>query len=325
MRNRVVEIGESPARLRVERRQLVIARTVAGVDVEDRLPLENLAVLILAHPHVSLTLPVLTELTDAGGMVVLSDASRMPCGLLLPTAAHGTQTQRMRAQLELSQPRCKQIWRQLVRGKIASQAALLRDRTDGDAGLGELIGKVRSGDPANVEAWAAKRYWSALFGSDFRRDRDAGGCNAMLNYGYAVLRATVARAVCAAGLHPSLGVHHHHRGNAFCLADDVIEPFRPVVDAAVLDLQDRVGTETELSGEVRGELLAALLGEMDIGGETRTLFDAVSRTASSLAAVIDGGPVEIALPTSVARPKTPSGAARSRRNTSDAETSRAAG
>lgn len=293
MRNRIIEIGESSARLRVSHRQLVIA---AGERPEARIPLDDLGVLILSHPQISLTQPVLAELTEAGGSIVVCNGSRMPCGMVLPTAAHSTQTERMRAQIELPKPKCKRVWQQLVRGKIAAQVTILRQHTGQDHGLPKLARQVRSGDPSNVEAWAAKRYWNALFGSDFRRDRDLPGRNAMLNYGYAVLRAVVARAICAAGLHPSIGVHHHNRGNAFCLADDLMEPYRPIIDDAVVELIERVGEIDELSTEVRRELLVALTGTVLVEGQVRSLFDAVSRTASSLASIIQGESVEVILP-----------------------------
>jgi len=163
---------------------------------------------------------------------------------------------------------------------------LLEYRSGQDHGLRALAAEVRSGDPENVEARGARLYWPALFGEAFRRDRDAADLNRHLNYGYAVLRAITARAVCAAGLHPSLGIHHHNRYDAFCLADDVMEPFRPLVDRLVVNLHDRNGPDLPLDRDTKRALLASLLERYEFEDETRSLFDWVNRTASSLAAVI---------------------------------------
>jgi CRISP-associated protein Cas1 len=281
MRNRIVDIAEVPARLRIERRQLVIE-----TDRPHRIPLEDLAVVVVSHPQVRYTQAVLSELASAGGTFVACDRTHMPVGLLLPLAGNSLQTERFRKQLDLSRPRQKRLWQQIVRGKIARQAELLSERTGSDAGLGALVSQVRSGDPANVEARAARRYWTALFGSDFRRDRNAADHNALLNYGYAVLRAATARAIAAAGLHPSIGLHHHNRYNAWCLADDLMEPYRPLVDRAVAGLMDECENVPAFDASLRSELLAALTGWVLIAGEQRTMFDALGRTAASLAQVV---------------------------------------
>ncbi len=213
MRNRIIEISQQAARLRVEHRQLIIHLE------EDRtrsIPIEDIAVLIVAHPQVTYTQAVLSDLIGMGGVFVTCDAKRMPNGMLLPLDSHSTQTARFRMQFELPLPRRKRLWQQVVQSKIAMQAQLLVEHTGTDHGLIPLISKVRSGDTSNVEARAARRYWMALFGMNFRRDRGAEGVNAMLNYGYAILRASMARAVCASGLHPSIGLHHHNKYNSWC-------------------------------------------------------------------------------------------------------------
>lgn len=282
MRNRILEIAESPAKLRVERRQLVIE-----VDPESaRVPLEEIAVLVVAHPQVSYTQAVLSELAAQGATFVTCDRSRMPVGILLPLDGHSVQTERFRKQLELSKPKCKRAWREIVKAKVLMQAALLEERLETDAGLRPLLSQIRSGDPSNIEGRAARKYWTALFGSDFRRDRDVAGHNSMLNYGYAILRAATARAIVATGLHPSLGVHHHNKYNSFCLADDLMEPYRPLVDQAVADLVDQYGDIPDLSQEVRAGILESLTGYVVIGDQQRTLFDALSITAASLAKLI---------------------------------------
>ena len=329
MRNRIVEIADRPARLRIERRQLVL--DLAEEDDRPaetaRVPVEDIAVLVLAHQQISLTQPVLASLTAQGAAVVVSDAARMPCGLILPLAAHGTQALKMRAQIALSKPKAKRLWQQIVKAKIAGQAAVLAGRGLSGTHLRLLVSRVRSGDPDNIEAQAARRYWRPLMGEGFRRDRELPGCNALLNYGYAVLRAIVSRAITAAGLHPTFGLHHHNRGNAFALADDLMEPLRPHVDRAVAELLDAApelaDDEDGLSTTARRRIAAVLTSSVCISGEQRTLIDAAARMAQSLAAVIcgeDGAELLLPEPPAVqADPKS------SPRTTPAAETRNAAG
>ncbi len=154
--------------------------------------------------------------------------------MLLPLVTHSLQAERFAAQARLAAPVRKRAWQQIVQAKITAQGRLLKERTHNDHGLDAIAKSVKSGDTANVEARAARIYWGKLFGETvFRRDADGDGLNACLNYGYAILRAVVARSLCGAGLHPSLGIHHHNRYDAFCLADDLMEPFRPLVDREV--------------------------------------------------------------------------------------------
>lgn len=293
MRNRILEIAESPARLRVERQQLVVQLQEGEAH---SIPLDDLAVVIVAHPQVSYTQAVLTELVAHGGTLVTCDRARMPVGLLLPLDAHSTQTERFREQFSLPLPRAKRLWQQIVRGKIAMQAGLLTETHETDAGLAALLPLVRSGDPTNVEGRAARRYWTALFGSDFRRDRDAADHNRLLNYGYAVLRAATARAICAAGLHPSVGLHHHNKYNSWCLADDVMEPYRPFVDRAVVQVASGRESLAELDRDIRQQLLGSLTGHVRIHQQIRTLFDSLTLTAQSLAQAIQEAGAQLKLP-----------------------------
>ncbi len=292
MRNRILEIAEHPARLRVERHQLIVDTGGALAKV----PIEDVAVLVVAHPQVSYTQAVLNELIAAGGAFLTCDDRRMPSGLLLPMDGNVLQTERFQKQIQLSVPRRKQLWRQIIRGKVQMQAALLQERLGTDHGLAQLVPIIRSGDPSNVEAQAARRYWSALFGTDFRRDRNAAGHNRMLNYGYAVLRAATSRAIVAAGLHPTIGLHHHNKYNPFCLADDVMEPYRPFVDRAVSSLLDGLEAVPEMTQLIRAELLATFTEPVTISGESRSLFDALARTAGSLVQCILGESRELILP-----------------------------
>ncbi|MFN8710057.1 MAG: type II CRISPR-associated endonuclease Cas1 [Planctomyces sp.] len=293
MRNRILEISQQPARLRVERRQLVIQPPEGNAY---SVPLEDIAVLVVAHPQVSYTQAVLSDLVGNGGAFVTCDEKRMPNGMLLPLDTHSTQTARFHLQFELPLPRRKRLWQQVVQSKIAMQAMLLVEQTGCDYGLTPLIGQVRSGDPSNVEARAARRYWPALFGNEFRRDRGAEDVNAMLNYGYAILRAAMARAVCASGLHPSVGLHHHNKYNSWCLADDLMEPFRPCVDRAVYRLSIGGRKVPDMTSETRGQILQSLTSWLGVNDTQRTLFDALTLAAQSLRRAMTDMDVELEFP-----------------------------
>jgi CRISP-associated protein Cas1 len=260
-------------------------------------------------------------------MLIVSDEKHLPAAMLLPLSTHSTQTERFARQAAVSLPTRKRAWRQIVQAKLQAQARLLEEIIGKDGGLGLMAGKVRSGDPDNLEAQAARIYWQALFGKDnpdspgqvFHRDREGEGVNPHLNYGYAVLRAIVARALCAAGLHPSLGVHHHNRYDTFCLADDLMEPFRPLVDrvvarlplkseisnvqsqneapAAVIPVQAGTQAPTiQLDRNSKKAILEGLLVRYSAEGESRTLFDWVSRSASLLAGLIEDREEQLRFP-----------------------------
>jgi CRISPR-associated protein Cas1 len=259
--------------------------------------LADIAALIVSHPQVSYTHAVLSGLAAAGAIFIACDEKHMPAAMLLPLVSHSTQTERFAAQARLSLPTRKRAWQEIVQAQIRARARLLEERTGKDWGLGPMGVRVRSGDPQNLEAQAARIYWQALFhGEDFHRDPEGEGVNACLNYGYAVVRAIAARALCGAGLHPSLGVHHHNRYDAFCLADDLMEPFRPLVDRVVARLRDERGQEIQVDKESKRAILGGLLCRYTAEGESRTLFDWASRAASSLAAVMEGREEELRVP-----------------------------
>jgi CRISPR-associated protein Cas1 len=281
--NRILDFSEAPARLHMRYQLLVVERPEHA---EVTVPLSDLAVLVVSHPQVTYTQAVLSGLAEAGGSFVACNQKHLPVGLFLPLANHHAQAERFAAQARASLPVRKRLWRQIVRAKIRAQAHTLEALYGTDHGLRALVPQVRSGDPANIEAQAARRYWPHLFANlDFRRNRDDEDQNLLLNYGYAVLRAIVARATCGAGLHPSLGLHHHNRYSAYCLADDLMEPFRPVVDRSVAEYvasHDAIkGLEPEAKRHIVGDLTRRYL----VHGEQRTLFDTAARLASSLAEV----------------------------------------
>jgi len=231
--DRIVDIATDGRHLSAYRGFLIVSekRTEVG-----RVPLDDVAAVIVHAHGVTWSTNLVVALAKRGAILLLCGANHAPVAVCLPLDGHHAQNGRMRAQWEASRPLCKQLWRRIVVAKIRWQAAVL-EACDKPASAFDLLAKrVGSGDPENVEAQAARRYWPLLMGEEFRRDRDAGGANGLLNYGYAVLRSMCARAIVAAGLHPSIGVHHANRGNAFALADDLIEPFRPLVDALTLRL-----------------------------------------------------------------------------------------
>jgi CRISPR-associated protein Cas1 len=218
--------------------------------------------------------------------------------MMLPLDAHHVLTERHRAQVEASEPVKKRAWQALVRAKIAQQGAVLAHFTGDHGGLEPMARRVRSGDPDNLEAQAAQRYWPRLFGADFRRDRAADGINALLNYGYAVVRAATARAVVATGLIPSLGVYHRNRGNPFCLADDLFEPYRPYVDWRVrLMINDSGGETPGLDQRPTRAALLSLFNETIVAGGRRVpLLLALHASAASLTRALTGGDRSLALP-----------------------------
>lgn len=278
---RVLEFSEGQAHLCVRYEQLVIRRE--GLP-DTSMPLVEVGVAVFASRQTTCTLSVLDGLVRAGAAVVVCDEHMLPSGMLLPVSANTLQTQSMLAQAAAPKPVNKQLWRQVVAAKIKSQGALLAQIRGSDMGFAAMAARVRSGDPENLEGQAAQRYWPLLFDDpDFRRTRFAPDQNRMLNYGYAILRAAVARAICAAGLHPSLGVHHHGRENPFCLADDLMEPYRPLVDAEVCRLVGALGADAALTPVVKQQLVAVMHARLPDSGESRTVFDWIGRSAASLA------------------------------------------
>lgn len=295
MIRKTLEFSTPGTRLSVSHRQLVIDRPDQPKVTR---PIEDLGVVIVDDVRATYTQSVFLELLDAGATVLVSGRNHLPVGIMLPLDAHHVQTERHRAQIAAKEPVKKRVWQALIRAKIAQQAAVLTHFTGGHAGLAHMAGRVRSGDPENLEAQAAQRYWPRLFGAVFRRDRDADGVNALLNYGYAVIRAAVARAIVAAGLIPSLGVHHRNRSNPFCLADDLFEPYRPYVDWRVkLLMGDETNPPPDLSQrETRAALLSLFNETVQVDERRLPLLYAIQAGATSLCRALTGGDRSLALP-----------------------------
>lgn len=250
---------------------------------------------VIIHAHgTTWSANLVAALAERGAPVVFCGSNHAPVAVTLPIEGHHAQNLRFRAQWDASKPLAKQLWRRLVSAKIAMQGSLLAARGVGEGAAFPLIARrVKSGDSDNLEAQAARRYWPLLMGPDFRRDRDSPGANALLNYGYAVMRASVARAVVAAGLHPTIGIGHANRGNAFALADDLIEPFRPLVDAVVVTMVE-AGIDT-LDPAVKRRFARLIAFDLRLGGEASPVALAAVRLAQSLARAFETGRPSLAL------------------------------
>jgi CRISPR-associated protein Cas1 len=292
--DKIIDISDSVVSLNVRLSNLVID---CGEGGKTMLPLNQVAALVFSNQHVTVSNAVLAGVAAYGGIVVVSDAKFQPSGMLLPLDAHYTQGERFRVQALAAQPLQKRLWQQTVRSKISAQAAVLKRLTSNDHGLPHLASRVTSGDTSNHEAQAAQRYWPQVFNNPhFRRNREAGDQNRLLNYGYAVLRALTARAICGAGLHPALGIHHHNRYDPFALASDLMEPFRPLVDESIARIVVAHGEDVVLGKEVKREIIGGITGLIEVDRETRTIFSVLAKCASSLAAVYAGERKKLFLP-----------------------------
>jgi CRISPR-associated protein Cas1 len=292
MIKRTVEISSAAAHLSVRRKQLVIQRDRKTVG---QIPCEDIGVVLVDHPNVSYTHAALSELAACGAVVVICGANHLPAALVQPLSDHCQIVWRLHEQLSAKAPVRKQLWKQLVQAKIRGQANNLPDDCSARSKLVDLARNVRSGDPTNVEAQAARVYWQHLFGDiEFRRDRDAIGLNSFLNYGYAVVRAALGRAIVAAGLMPALGLHHANRGNSFCLADDLIEPLRPLVDRKVREMHD-VGY-VGLDQTAKAALLELLTDPVQFNGDTGPLMVSLHRMTASLVKCLRGDDKKLEIP-----------------------------
>lgn len=247
-------------------------------------PIEDLGVVVLDNKQITITAGVIDALLENNCALITCDRRSMPVGLMLPLCGNTTQNERFRQQLDASLPLKKQLWQQTVQAKIRNQASVLEECTREEVNCMRVwANNVKSGDSDNMEARAAVYYWKTLFATvdGFSRSRDGVAPNNLLNYGYAILRAIVARGLVASGLLPTLGIHHHNRYNAYCLADDIMEPYRPFVDKLVFCLCEQYGEDVELS-KVKSKLLSIPTLDVRIGGKRSPLMVAVGQTTASL-------------------------------------------
>jgi CRISPR-associated protein Cas1 len=278
-----------PARLRREHFSLAIDQEETAF-----VPFEDIAVIVLNHREITLTHPVLSACAEYGISLFATGANHQPAGVFLPFLPHTRATRMMRKQLGIARPRAKQAWASIVRRKIENQAICLK--LCGKAGADRLASyarRVRSGDPDNLEAQAAAFYFAQLFGADFSR-ADAHWTNAALDYGYAVIRGAIARGLVAHGLHPSLGLFHDSEQNAFNLADDLIEPFRPLVDLHVTKCA--AATEGELSPSDKQALVALLNVDVGMPQGRMSALAAIEYAVESLVRVYEEEDKELDLP-----------------------------
>lgn len=293
MIKRTIEVSSGPARLSIRNRQLVIEREEREPAI---VPAEDIGLLLVDHQAVTYTHSVLTALAEAGAAVVLCGSGHMPASMLMPLEANTLQSERFKAQIAASMPLKKQLWRQVVMAKIGQQAAVLEEARGSDGGIHAMVRRVRSGDTENREAQAAQRYWPKLLGAMFRRDRGGEPPNNLLNYGYMAMRAATARALCGAGLLPTLGIHHRNRYNAFCLADDLMEPYRPLIDLKVFELARDQVSPLILGREEKAHMLGVFNQSVAIGGRTTPVLLALHATAASLLRSFAQGRAQLLMP-----------------------------
>jgi len=261
-------------------------------------PIEDIGMLILDSPHITITNALLAELNQNNVAVLSCDAQHLPYGLMLPMFSHHAFTEKMYQQLESSQPLKKNLWQQTIIAKIANQASFLRQHGIDDRKMQYYLGLVRSGDPQNVEGRAAAYYWEQLFMShkNFTRSRDGDMPNAMLNYGYAILLAIVARALVASGMLPAVGIHHRNKYNPWCLASDIMEPYRPYIDRLVIQVASEFADCEELTPDIKRKLLQIPVIDIMIDGSNSPLMVGVQRTTASLSACFEGSARRILYP-----------------------------
>lgn len=268
-------------------------------EAERTIPIEDIGVVILDNRRITITSGVMEALLENNCAVITCNQKSMPVGLLLPLCGNTTQNERFRSQIDASLPLRKQLWQQTIKQKILNQEYVLRTNTDKETNCMRVwTNDVRSGDPDNLEARAAAYYWKNLFINypNFVRDREGTPPNNLLNYGYAILRAIIARALVGSGLLPTLGIHHHNRYNAYCLADDIMEPYRPYVDQLVLDIIQRNLEISDITRDLKMQLLGIPMLDVVINGKRSPLMIAAQQTTASLARCFAGENKRISYP-----------------------------
>lgn len=284
---------ETPCHLKCRNEQLVVdyhhVKDYENIP-EKTAPIEDIGIVILEHQQITISQYLLDKLVANNAAVIICNETHHPSGMLLPLESNTIQSERFRAQIEATEPLKKQLWQQTVKAKINNQSSVLKKWNIKHNYLTTLLQEVKSGDAGNNEAKAAAYYWSHLFPDawQFFRKREGPPPNNLLNYGYAILRATMARAITGAGLLPALGIFHRNRYNAYCLADDIMEPYRPFVDVIVRSIIDKTSAVETLTQELKVQLLKLPTVDVLLDGETSPLMIATQRTAASLAKCYTG-------------------------------------
>lgn len=288
----------NPAYLSLRNGQLVIQMPESNMG-ERTIPIEDIGVVVLDNKRITITTGAMEALLENNAALVTCDSRSMPTGLLLPLYGNTLQNERFRFQLEASLPLRKQLWQQTIKQKIANQEVVLRTHTDSETRcMKAWVEDVRSGDADNIEARAAAYYWRNLFPEipNFVRGREEEPPNNLLNYGYAILRAVIARSLVGSGLLPTLGIHHHNRYNAYCLADDIMEPYRPYVDELVIKIIGNYKYYEVLNKELKAELLSIPVLDVTIDGKRSPLMVAATQTTASLYKCFSGELRKISYP-----------------------------
>jgi CRISPR-associated protein Cas1 len=283
----------SPVYLSLKDQQLVITFK----DNQDTVtrPIEDIGFVVIENPQISISVPLLNELADNNVSVIFCDKKQMPKTMLMTLEGNTTQQESYKYQIDSSAPIKKNVWKQLVECKIKNQSLLLNKLGKNGDTLKQYYMNVKSGDTDNREGAAAREYWGRIFDEGFKRDREGLPPNNLLNYGYTILRAAVARALIGSGLYPAFGVFHRNRYNAFPLADDVMEPYRPFVDEIVYHLYYDAAV-SELDNQSKGKLLRVLFSDVRMGKVTRPLENALSLTTASLLRMFKGETDKLSLP-----------------------------
>ncbi len=293
MIKRIVGI-EQRSYLYKKNQQLVVEQDQC---IQGTIPIEDLGVLVLSDPAIVLTQSLIVACLEEGAVIIFCDRRHMPASVLLPLDGHSLHAKVLETQIGVTKPVKKRLWKQIITQKIRHQALVLDRFQAQPQRLLAMSRRVKSGDPENLEAQAAKYYWKNLFPADFQRNPDGGGINACLNYGYAILRAAIARAICATGLHPALGIHHCNQYNAMQLADDLVEPLRPMVDTVVYELLASKGSkELHLDSDTKQCLLSIAASDCIIGDAQLPLMVALSRYTASLKKAFEGNAKTLEIP-----------------------------
>lgn len=295
MIKRILFFG-NPAYLSTKNEQLVL--TYPDSKEEKTIPIEDLGYVVLEHPQITITNGLMTKLIQNKTAVITCDKQHLPCSLVQPLVGHSEQTERIRYQLNATLPLKKQLWQQTVIAKIDNQANHLLARDKNALKLKRWVKEVKTADHDNHEALAAAYYFQSLFNEidDFSRNQKGVPPNNLLNYGYAILRAVTARALVSSGMLPSVGIFHHNKYNAYCLADDIMEPYRPYVDAIVYEIVE-TGCQIEaLNTNIKSQLLMIPAMDVVIDGKQSPLMNAMSRTTNSLFECFQGSRRKILYP-----------------------------
>lgn len=298
---------QNPTYLSLKLKQMVveIPEVVYGKGLLDSLrqqgvrtiPIEDIGVVVLDHKQITITQALMAELLDNNCAIITCDDRHHPVGLYLPLDGHNLQSERFREQINASEPLRKQMWQQTVTSKVLGQAFVLNTQHVENQNMLAWAKSVRSGDTDNMEGRAAAYYWRNVFGDPhFVRGQEGEPPNNLLNYGYAIVRAMVARALVSAGLLPTLGIHHHNRYNAYCLADDVMEPYRPFVDMAVIDMRQRYADISQLTTDIKRDLLSISTADVLIEGKRSPMMIAIQTTANSVQRCFSGESRKIIYP-----------------------------